>query len=56
MYYEGSRDFWTQFLGLVFRPEAEVLAEIKSVKMPRYMPIFEQVSTICFTLFTIFIF
>ena len=44
MYYEGSRDFWRPFVSLVFRPEADILTEVKTRNIPRYMPIFEQVS------------
>ena len=53
MYYEGSRDFWKPFKLIVFRPEAEVLTEVKTRNIPRYMPIFEKVSESCLAMFIV---
>ena len=47
MYYEGSRDFTKPFPFMVLRPEADILTEVKTRNIPRYMPIFEQVSESC---------
>ena len=53
MYYDGSRDFWKPFLLIAFRPEAEVLTEVKTRNIPKYMPIFEQVSESCLAMFIV---
>ncbi|GFO20595.1 glutathione s-transferase-like protein [Plakobranchus ocellatus] len=44
MLFEGGRDFFTPILAVGFRPEADVLAEVKSKSLPKYMPLFEKVA------------
>jgi len=48
MYYEGTRDFYTNaFLGLVFMDEATLLKKAKDVLMPKYLPVYEKVILYC---------
>ena len=51
MYYDGTREFWLPFLVVVFRPEAEVLAGIKTKTLPKYLPAFEKVSNATFVFY-----
>ncbi|XP_012939045.1 glutathione S-transferase alpha-5 [Aplysia californica] len=45
MLFEGGRDFTYPGLVFGFQPEAEVLDNLKSKIMPKYMPIFEKVAS-----------
>ncbi|XP_005112479.2 glutathione S-transferase-like [Aplysia californica] len=45
MLFEGGRDFTTPSLAIGFRPEADVLSNVKNDIMPKYMPIFEKVAS-----------
>jgi hypothetical protein len=48
MYYEGTRDFYTNaFLGLVFMDESTLLKKAKDVLMPKYLPVYEKVILYC---------
>ncbi|XP_055954467.1 glutathione S-transferase 3-like [Patella vulgata] len=41
--FEGTRDFCGPLLGMIFRPEEDVLKEAKEKLLPRYLPVFNKV-------------
>ncbi|KAK6169522.1 hypothetical protein SNE40_020562 [Patella caerulea] len=41
--FEGTRDFYGPLLGMVFRPEEDVLKDAKEKVLPRYLPAFNKV-------------
>ena len=43
MYYEGSRDFYSVFIAMVFMDENECLKKAKEVMVPKYLPVYEKV-------------
>ncbi|CAG2194335.1 GST [Mytilus edulis] len=42
MYYEGSRDFYSVFIAMVFTDENECLKKAKEVMVPKYFPVYEK--------------
>ncbi|XP_063403280.1 glutathione S-transferase A4-like [Mytilus trossulus] len=43
MYYEGSRDFYSVFIYMVFTDENELLKKAKEVTVPKYFPVYEKI-------------
>nr|WBV74678.1 glutathione S-transferase [Mytilus galloprovincialis] len=43
MYYEGSRDFYSVFIAMVFTDENECLKKAKEVMVPKYLPVYEKI-------------
>ncbi|XP_052088658.1 glutathione S-transferase 3-like isoform X1 [Mytilus californianus] len=49
MYYEGSRDFYSVFIAMVFTDENECLKKVKEVMLPKYFPVYEKILKNCNT-------